>query len=257
MNSDSIRALLIRAHIVLLYQKATIFRRRRWIIVWTLTRSSRSCQTLLCSSSLCFFRRRTVILAVAAVSVLIVAGVVVGLLYGLNGSKTFSGTSHHTGEIRMIQISRIMTLRHVVLVMKPTTSRVLPFWANMFEQPSPWIMFTARESAERYSREKEQQWTPRLQRQSAMAWWTPIRWGLAVAVRSWSIPSNLRAIRDLLCFVLLVESESKPTVLSRYVHNLFFVALIIGLSRGNTPHSPPILRCSSAVSICQPVVTIF
>ena len=159
MNSDSIRALLIRAHIVLLYQKATIFRRRRWIIVCILARSSRSCQTLL-FSSLLFFRRRTVILAVAAVSVLVVAGVVVGLLYGLNGGKRFPGTSNDTGEIRMIQIFRIMTLRHVVLAMKPTTSMVLPFWANMCEQPSPWIMFIVRESAERYSIEKEQRWTP-------------------------------------------------------------------------------------------------
>lgn len=87
MTSDSLRALLIRAHIVLLYKTSTIFRRRRWFIV--------SMQILLDAFDhldlyfffLSFFRRRTVILAIAAISVLVISGVIVGLAFGLQKRK--------------------------------------------------------------------------------------------------------------------------------------------------------------------------
>ncbi|CAF3355169.1 unnamed protein product [Rotaria socialis] len=56
MNSESLRALLTRVQIVLLYKTSTIFRRRR---------------------------RRTVIFTIATISLLVVSGVIFGLLYGL------------------------------------------------------------------------------------------------------------------------------------------------------------------------------
>ena len=90
MNSDSLRSLLIRFHIVLLYQKSTIFRRRRWIIVY-LNFSARFSFFLssvhLSILSFVHFRRRTVILTVAMISILIVTSVVLGLLYGLADRK--------------------------------------------------------------------------------------------------------------------------------------------------------------------------
>ncbi|UJR22671.1 hypothetical protein I4U23_025709 [Adineta vaga] len=77
MLSESLRSFLVRAHIVLLYKKATIFRRRR---------------------------RRMVILTLAIFTVLIISGVVAGLAYGSQGpfptvNSEFCGASHETYHI--------------------------------------------------------------------------------------------------------------------------------------------------------------